>query len=191
MQNKKTDIEIIETVLSGKREAFTEIIKRHQQFVFTMALRFTKNREDAEEIAQDTFIKAFRYLKSYQKESKLSTWLYSITYNTSLSFLKKKKIKTTSIDNEESYTQIEDNESGFNSIEKKSQMFHVNKAIALLLPDDALVITLFYKGEQSIEEISKIMGLEKNAVKVKLYRARHRLKNKLEILLQKEVRDLL
>ena len=75
--------------------------------------------------------------------------------------------------------------------EKRSRTEYVQQAIKMLLPDDAMILTLFYQGEQSLEEISKVTGYEANSVKVKLHRARLRLKEKLELLLKEEVKDLI
>ena len=193
MQNKITDIELIRQVLAGDQGAYAELVKRHQRFVFTLALRFTKNREDAEEIAQDCFVKAYRSLNNFQQTSKFSTWMYTIVYTTSMTFLRKKKLDTQSIDSEDSHIELENQVSSFNAdqIEQKSKFAYLNRAIDQLLPDDAAIITLFYKGEQSLDEISKAMGIESNTVKVKLHRARHRLKEKLEALLHHEVKELL
>jgi RNA polymerase sigma factor (sigma-70 family) len=193
MQNKFTDIELIRQILSGDQGAYADLVKRHQRFVFTLALRFTKNREDAEEIAQDCFVKAYRSLNNFQQTSKFSTWMYSIVYTTSMTFLRKKKLDTQSIDSENSHIELENHVSSFNAdqVEQKSKFAYLNMAIDQLLPDDAAIITLFYKGEQSLDEISKALRIESNTVKVKLHRARHRLKEKLEALLHHEVKELL
>lgn len=193
MQNKFTDTELISQVLSGNQSAYAELIKRHQRFVFTLALRFAKNREDAEEIAQDCFVKAYRSLNNFQQTSKFTTWLYTIVYTTAMTFLRKKRVATIDIDDEESHVQLENHISDFNAdtVEHKSKMKYVNQAISQLLPDDASIITLFYQGEQSLEEIAKVLGMEANTVKVKLHRARHRLKEKIEGLLHHEVKELL
>ncbi|WP_026897543.1 RNA polymerase sigma factor [Daejeonella oryzae] len=193
MQNKTTDIELISQVLAGNQSAYAELIKRHQRFVFTLALRFSKSREDAEEIAQDCFVKAYRSLNAFQQTSKFSTWLYSIVYTTSMTFLRKKRLDTVDIDDENIFVQLENHVSDFKTdqTEHKSKMVYVNKAISQLLPDDATIITLFYQGEQSLEEIGKVLGMESNTVKVKLHRARQRLKEKLERLLHHEVKELL
>ena len=192
MQSKLSDIELIEQTLAGNQAAYADLIKRHQRFVFTLAMRFSKNREDAEEIAQDCFIKAYRSLSSFQRQSKFSTWLYSIVYTTAMTFLRKKRVDTDSIDDENTYIQLE-NHSGYdvNSAENKSRSYYLNQAIAQLLPDDAAIVTLFYMGEQSLEEISQTMGIEANTVKVKLFRARQRLKEKLERNLKHEVKELI
>jgi len=193
MQSKYTDTELITQSLAGNQAAYADLMKRHQRFVFTLALRFAKGREDAEEIAQDCFVKAYRSLANFNGESKFSTWLYSIVYTTAMTFLRKKRVDTSSIDDENTYIQLE-NQSGAmdnNIAEQKSRSFYVNQAIEQLLPDDAMIITLFYKGEQSLDEIGQAMGMEPNTVKVKLFRARQRLKEKLERTLKNEVNELI
>ena len=193
MQSKLSDIELIEQTLAGNQAAYADLIKRHQRFVFTLALRFSKNREDAEEIAQDCFVKAYRSLANFQQQSKFSTWLYSIVYTTAMTFLRKRRVDTDSIDDENTYIQLENSSSGFdvNSAENKSRSYYLSQAIAQLLPDDAAIITLFYMGEQSLEEIGQTLGIEPNTVKVKLFRARQRLKEKLEHSLKHEVKELI
>ncbi|HTD41632.1 MAG TPA: RNA polymerase sigma factor [Mucilaginibacter sp.] len=193
MQSKLSDIELIEQTLAGNQAAYADLIKRHQRFVFTLAMRFAKNREDAEEIAQDCFIKAYRSLSTFQRQSKFSTWLYSIVYTTAMTFLRKKRVDTDSIDDENTYIQLENSASGHdaNLAENKSRSYYLNQAITQLLPDDAAIITLFYMGEQSLEEIGNTLGIEPNTVKVKLFRARQRLKEKLERNLKHEVKELI
>ena len=187
------DIDLISKVLQGDKAAYAQIIKRHQRFVFTLALRFSKCREDAEEIAQDSFIKAFRAIHTFKQNSKFSTWLYSIVYTTAMTFLRKKRLDTTSIDDETIVIQLEGQVSdhAIIDVEHKSKMHYVNLAISQLAPLDAAIITLFYQGEQSLEEIAQTVGMESNTVKVKLHRARHRLKERIEGILKQEVRDLL
>ena len=193
MQSKLSDIALIEQTLAGNQAAYADLVKRHQRFVFSLAMRFAKRREDAEEIAQDCFIKAYRSLSSFQQQSKFSTWLYSIVYTTAMTFLRKKRVDTTSIDDDDTYIQIENKPSGYdeNNVENKSRSYYLNQAIDQLLPDDATIITMFYKGEQSLEEIAQAMGIEANTVKVKLFRARQRLKEKLERNLKNEVNELI
>jgi RNA polymerase sigma factor (sigma-70 family) len=182
MHFELTDTEIIKRILQGEQALYGSLVQRYQQFVFTLVLRFTDNREDAEEISQDIFVKAYRSLADFRGESKFSTWLYTIVRTSSITFLRKKKLATTSIDSQNSLLTLENRESSFNAdiVEQKSRHAVVNAAIRLLSPDDGQLITLFYKGEQSLEEIGRIMGYDPNTVKVKLHRARHRLKEKLE-----------
>ncbi len=187
-----SDTEIIGLVLKGQQQAYAALVDRYQNYVFSLSLRFTRSREDAEEVAQDIFVKAYRSLADFRGTSKFSTWLYTITYNTSITFLRKKKLATSSIDDERTFIQLENQESGFmaNAMEQKSRMSMVNKAIDLLSTDDAQIITLFYKGEQSLEEIGQIMMLDPNTVKVRLHRARQRLKEKMGKYFTEEVKAL-
>jgi len=193
MQSKLSDIELIEQTLAGNQAAYADLVKRHQRFGFTLAMRFAKNREDAEEIAQDSFIKAYRSLATFQRQSKFTTWLYSIVYTTAMTFLRKKRVGTDSIDDENIYIQLENSSSSddINSAENTSRSYYLNQAITQLMPDDAAIITLFYMGEQSLDEISKTLGIEASTVKVKLFRARQRLKEKLEHNLKHEVKELI
>lgn len=192
MHEQLTDTEIISRVLKGEQQLFAGLVERYQNYVFTLVLRFTDNREDAEELSQDIFVKAYRSLADFRGESKFSTWLYTIVRTSCITFLRKKKLDTTSIDNEKTFIQLENRESSFkaNQIEAKSRQAMVNEAIALLSPDDAQIITLFYKGEQTLEEIGHIVGAEPNTVKVKLHRARQRLKDKMEKYFSHEVREI-
>jgi RNA polymerase sigma factor (sigma-70 family) len=192
MSTGLNDSEIIGQVLSGDQQAFAGLVNRYQNYVFTLVLRFTKSREDAEELAQDIFIKAYRSLADFRGASKFSTWLYTIVNNTCITFLRKKKLEIHSLDNEKVFEVADSQDSGFsaNQVEQKSRVAMVNKAIALLGPDDAAVITLFYKGEQSLEEIAQVLGVEINTAKVRLHRARARLKEKMEVHFSDEVNDL-
>jgi RNA polymerase sigma factor (sigma-70 family) len=192
MDARTTDNEIITRVLRGEHQLYADLVARYQNFVFTLALRYTPVREDAEEIAQDVFVKAYKALKDFRGESKFSTWLYSIVNSTAITFLRKKKLDVSSLDNEHVFEQAENKDSGTsaNQIEVKSKVEMVTKAIQLLSADDAKLITLFYKAEQSLEEIAQIMNMEANTVKVKLHRARTRLKEKMEKYFTQEVRDL-
>ena len=186
------DSEIIQRVLQGDHQSYAEIVKRYQNFVFSITLRYTDNREDAEEISQDVFVKAYRSLADFRGASKFSTWLYTIVTTSCITFLRKKKLDTRSLDNEQVFELADSQDSDFraNQVEQKSRIAMVNDAIKLLNPDDAKMITLFYKGEQTLEEIGQIMGIEPNAAKVRLHRARQRLKEKMEKYFMQEVKDL-
>lgn len=190
--NGQPDEVIIIRVLKGDQSAFALLVEKYQNYVFSLVLRFTDNREDAEEISQDVFVKAYRSLADFRGESKFSTWLFTIARTTCLSFLRKKKLDTLSLDNERTGLQIENRESGFHAdiIEQKSRHALLNRAIGMLGIDDAQVLNLFYKGDQTLEEIGKIMRLEPNTVKVKLHRARQRLKDKMEKYFTHEVREI-
>jgi RNA polymerase sigma-70 factor (ECF subfamily) len=187
-----TDNDLIQVVLQGNTNAYADLVERYRNFVFTIVLRYINNREDAEEVSQDIFVKAFRSLADFKGASKFSTWLYTIATTSCLTFLRRKKLAALSLDNEKVFAVAENLDGGMpaNGIEQKNRVLMVNEAIKMLSPDDAQIITLFYKGEQSLEEISKIMGKETNAVKVQLHRARTRLKEKMQKHFAAEVKDI-
>ena len=192
MHTEHTDTELISQVLNGNQNAFGLLVERYQNFVFTITLRYVKSREDAEEVAQDIFVKAYRALADFRGNSKFSTWLYTITTTSCITFLRKKKLEVQSLDNENVFASADNIDSGLsaNTVEQKSRIQMVNSAIKLLGPDDAQIITLFYKAEQSLEEIAQVMGKEPNAVKVQLHRARTRLKEKMQQHFAAEVKDI-
>lgn len=182
MHTGPSDKEVITCVLQGEQRMYEVLVTRYQGFVFTIALRYTGNREDAEDLAQQAFIKAYRCLNDYRGDSKFSTWLYTIVNSLCLTFLRKKKLPVHSI-HQESISALADSTSHGNEVtraEEKSTIKMVHDAVALLNPEDAKVLLLFYKAEQSLEEIGKIMGIESNNAKIKLHRARLRLKEKMQ-----------
>jgi RNA polymerase sigma-70 factor (ECF subfamily) len=192
MYTTPSDTDIIQQVLKGDQQSYAILVERYQNYVFTIVLRYVKSREDGEEVAQDIFIKAYRSLADFKGTAKFSTWLYTITTTTCITFLRKKKLEVHSLDNEKVFAVADNLDGGMsaNQIEQKSKVTMVNQAIKLLSPDDAQVITLFYKGEQTLEEIAHALGKEVNAVKVQLHRARTRLKDKMQKHFSAEVRDL-
>ncbi|MBD0279397.1 MAG: sigma-70 family RNA polymerase sigma factor [Bacteroidota bacterium] len=192
MYTEPSDSEIISQVVRGDQNAYATLVERYQNYVFTIVLRYVKNREDAEEVAQDVFIKAYRSLADFKGTAKFSTWLYTVTTTTCITFLRKNKLEVHSLDNEKVFAAADNIDSGAraNQIEQKSRVNMVNEAIRLLNPEDAQIITLFYKGEQTLEEIARILGKEPNTVKVQLHRARGRLKEKMQKHFSEEVKDI-
>jgi RNA polymerase sigma-70 factor (ECF subfamily) len=131
MMTGYTDNEIISFVLNGNQGAYAQLVDRYQNYVFTLVLRLVKSREDAEELAQDAFVKAFKYLKDFRGDSKFSTWLYTIVNNTCITFLRKKRLEVQSLDNEQVFSRADNLDSGMRSdaVEHKSKQAMVNEAI--------------------------------------------------------------
>ena len=192
MSAGQNDNELISKVLQGDHQAYAGLVHRYQNYVFTLTLRLVKSREEAEEVSQDVFIKAYKYLADFRGDAKFSTWLYTIVNNTCISFLRKKKLNIQSLDDERVFAAADNRDAGFRAdgIEQKSRHAMVGEAISRLKPDDAAIITLFYKNEQNLEEIAAVLGLEVNTAKVRLHRARARLKEIMETHFAQEVKDL-
>jgi len=183
--NQPEDQYYIDATINGDTKAFTVLIDRYKHMVFTLALKILKNREEAEEVAQDVFVKVYQVLVSFKGDSKFSTWIYKIAYYRSLDYLKKQKrgLSASSLDSDKEY-HLPSIENNLDALELKERKQAIKSAIDELPTDDAVVITLHYFEELSLKEIAKIIGVEANTVKVRLFRSRKRLaqllKNRLE-----------
>lgn len=173
-----SDETLIQQALAGQQAAFATLVRRYERYAFTLALRFVKNREDAHEVAQDSFLRAFRYLPDFRGDAKFSTWFYKIIYSTSLNHLRKQNPDIQSLDDETRPVHLPDAGApdAARALEQRDRNTSLQRAIGLLSPDDAGIITLFYLYENSLEEICDIMGLSMTNAKTKLCRARQRLK---------------
>lgn len=186
---KKDDIYYIEKVLNGQTGYFSNIVEKYQDIVFSIALKVLKNREDAEEMAQESFIKAYKSLHTFKGTAKFSTWLYRIVYNTCISEVRKKKQYFVSTDD----VQIEDEteELQLDGIPEENRAKCVKAALEKLPEDEYTLILLYYFEDQSVEEISKVTRLSESNVKVKLFRARKRLYTIINDLMKEEIYTLL
>ncbi|MCU0370656.1 MAG: RNA polymerase sigma factor [Bacteroidales bacterium] len=166
----------IRKVLDGDVRAFANLVDKHKDMVYTIALKLTRNHEDAEEIAQDTFVKIYRSLGDFRKMSRFSTWLYRITYNTAISFLRSRKPEPAPITEDMVETATVD-EIGqkVSEMEIEEQRRIMQLALSLLPEEDNLLVTLYYLDDRPVAEISEIMGLTQTNVKVRLHRNRKRL----------------
>jgi len=181
------DSHYIERVINGDVSAYSALVEKHKNLVFSIAVKILNNREDAEEIAQDTFLKAYASLKSFEKKSKFSTWLYRIAYNGAISKKRKKKMDAVEIDDHIMFNYSTDEIStNVHQIHESEQIQLIDKALKTLPDDDNLLITLFYKSEHSIEDISYITGLTQSNVKVKLHRIRKKLYESIQEMVKKD-----
>ena len=184
----------IERILRGDTVAFRELVNRHKDFAFTLAYRILNSREDAEEAAQDAFVRAYNGLATFNREAKFTTWLYRIVVNCALTVQQRRKKPTEDLENVHVIAKYEATKRAndtSDSLKNKEQKFYIQKALKLLSPDDVTMITLFYLKENSLEEIAETVGIETNTVKVKLHRARKRLAEAMQNLLKGEAKNLI
>lgn len=190
--NKTEDLYYIEAVRKGNIQAFSYLVEKYQKLVYTLALKLLKRPEDAEELAQDTFIKAYQKLDTYEGKSKFSTWLYSITYNAGISELRKRRIEFKSLEEQKFSDQDEMKMHDYYSETKKEdQEKYLNLALGKLPEDDQVLVTLYYYENQSMDDISEITGLTVSNIKVKIHRARKKMYSLLHEMLNEEVYSLL
>jgi RNA polymerase sigma-70 factor (ECF subfamily) len=174
----------INKVKNGDPASFAYLVDRYKNMAYTIALRILRNVEDAEDAAQESFVKAYQQLHQFESKSKFSTWLYTIVYRVSVSKLKEKRILAVEI----SDTIIEEYTSDFavpqlENINLAEQQKYIKEAIARLPETEGLLITLFYMNDSSVKEIEAITGLSESNIKVKLFRARKILEEQLRFLM--------
>ena len=185
----KDDSYYIEKVISGQTNYFSYIVEKYQNIVFSIALKVLGNREDAEEMAQESFIKIYKSLHTFKGNAKFSTWLYRITYNNCISEVRKKKMHFTSTDD----VQIKDEaeEMNLDGIPEENRAKYIQAALEKLPEDEYTLVLLYYFEDQSIEEVSEVAGLSDSNTKVKLHRARKKLYTILNDMLQEEIYTIL
>ena len=172
---KMIENSLIRQILSGSTERYAELVRLHQNSVFAMIVRIVGNAEEAEELTQDVFLKAYENLSRFNQKSSLSTWLFRIAYNTAISFTRKRRYDTIQID-ERRIASITDEE--LEQYERDSQEADVErlmKAIEQLTSDERALITMFYYKDLSIAECGQITSQSEVNVKVKLHRIRKKL----------------
>lgn len=185
---RDNESEIIHKVLSGKREAFETLVEKYEKLIYNLSYQLTNSTEDAFDISQETFLKAYKSLGSFRGDCKFSTWLYKICNNVANDYLRSKQRKQTisltvydEEDEKEEQLDIADevNENPDEQLLKKERIEAVREAIAALSPDHREVIVLRDIEGYSYDEISEILDLEIGTVKSRINRARQIIKETL------------
>ena len=167
--------EIIEALKDGDRDAFQGIVAEHQNKVFSLALSFLKNREEAEDIAQDVFVEVFQSINSFRKEAELSSWIYRITVNKSLNRYKRMKRMMPQQD-ENMLEFLHHNESNPETeMQSKENIKELYAAVDQLSEKQKTAYTLRHFNALSYDEISKIMKKSKSSVESLIHRAHKKL----------------
>ncbi len=172
---EETDRALVQRTLGGERAAFGELVLRHQTSVFNLAYRMLGNRQDAEDVAQETFLAAYRHLKNYDMRRSFRTWLLSIAHHRCVDFLRRRK-QTAPLD--EQHAGARDTEARIVAVEQARM---VQQALQRLSPEDRAVITLRYWEGMSYREMAEVLGVTEGSVRNRLYRARRSLAGYLRV----------
>jgi len=171
--------QILKKIISGDKEVFGEIILEYQDFIFNIIKNYVKLEEEARDITQEVFLKAYENIEKFRGDSKISTWLYRIAYNLSINWSERKKDKEIQFD-EEILENIADNDEPYDKIfERESLYANLNEIIEILPDKYKIVIKLYYFEDKSYLEISEILKLPINTVKIHLLRAKKIIEEKL------------
>ncbi|RAW00166.1 RNA polymerase sigma factor [Pseudochryseolinea flava] len=180
------DLILIDRVLAGEQHVFAELVDKHKRYAFTIALKILQDRGEAEEAAQDSFVKAYHHLVKFNREAKFSTWFYRIVFNTAISYKRKQKANFQDIE----HTVIHDSADVESTLERDDKQKYLSLALTKLNDQDRTALSLFYLDEFSLEEIGEITGLPTNTMKVRIHRARQKLAEELKLILSKEALTL-
>jgi RNA polymerase sigma factor (sigma-70 family) len=174
----------IDRILTGDHRAFGFLVDKYKQMAFTIAFKIVENETDAEDITQESFVKIYRQLHTFEGKSKFSTWLYTVVYRTAVSKLQVNTLDTSPFTDEltENYF-TESHPSSIRELEVADQRRYVDEAIQRLPKLEGLLITLYYLEENSPKEIQEITGLSAENIRIKLFRARKKLELRLRFLL--------
>jgi len=185
---KLPDQHFITQIIGGNTSAFSVLVDRYKDVVFSLALKMVKHREEAEEVAQDTFIKVFNSLSKFKGDSKFSTWIYKVAYNTCLDRMKKNKKNEGNITIDEfSEHLVKTMDTALSQMVDEERRKSIQDCLNLLPSEEGFLLTLFYFDDQSLDEIAKIMDITPNNAKVKLFRSRKKLALILKAKLEPEI----
>ena len=179
---KKEESHIIKEILNGKTEQYEYFLDRYGQQVFVLVDRIVSCQEDAEELTQDVFLKAFQQLSSFKAESTFSTWIYRIATNIAISAVRKKRNDVLRLD-DSVFANLSDTQVDAElEDESEEQMERLQQAMNQLEADERALITLYYLEEKPLAEVAFILGMTEGNAKVKL----HRIRKKLYVLIKNQ-----
>ena len=185
------DADVVALARKGREQAFRELIRRYERPVFSLIFRMVRDRETAEDLAQDTFIKVLNHIDRYRPEFKLSSWLFKIANNVAIDHLRKRQVDTISIDGSPhaataaeieatAFDVVARQETALEELEARELGGAIERAIATLRPEYRSCILLRHVEGRSYEEIAATLDLPLGTVKTYIHRARHQLREALE-----------
>ena len=181
---------LIEKIKEGDREAFSWVVDHYRDMVYTICLRMLSVEADAQDAAQEVFVKAYRAISSFQEKSKFSTWIYRIAYNHCISVIRKKVRMIDLVDEVPDEEVNEGDVSGMEVLSREERRRYLQMAIEALPETDAVVVTLFYFDELSLEEIAEVTGLTSSNIRIKLHRSRKKMYKVLREQLKSEINSI-
>jgi RNA polymerase sigma factor (sigma-70 family) len=192
MQMTYTEDQVwIDSIKNGNQASYAYIVDKYQHMVYNISVKILSNPDDAQDAAQESFIKAYQQIGSFAGKSKFSTWLYTIAYRTAISKFKVNRIITVEVDEDINAGYFSDHSpTGLEQLQLKQQKKQVEDAINKLPKIEALLITLYYMNEMPVKEIEEITGLGASNIKIQLFRARKKLERNLRPLLDEELKEV-
>ena len=189
---KKTDDYYIKEILKGDSGMFSPLVEKYSHLAFSLSMKLLNQREDAEEVAQDSFVKAYNSLRSFQSNSTFKTWLFRIVYNTSVSKLRTRRNSEVKIEDINiSDAEIQTTENTIDQLNINERQKYLQAGLGRLNQEDQALLRMYYFDDLSIDEVSLITDLSVSNVKVKIHRSRKKLLQELRFILKDEVISIL
>lgn len=183
----KNDAYYIAKVLEGDSESFAPLVEKYKLLAFSLSMKIIRNREEAEEAAQDSFIKAYRSLEAFKGGATFKTWFFRIVYTTAISRVRGKKMNLISFEDYRlTDSELMDCENAVGQLSAEERSIHLHNAMDRLDPEERAILNLYYFEGLPVDEVAAIMDLTASNVKVKLFRSRKKLYEQLHVLLKGE-----
>ncbi|MGG5487874.1 RNA polymerase sigma factor [Gaetbulibacter sp. PBL-D1] len=192
MATNKNDIDaaLIESVKKGDTQAFRQLVDKYKDVSLSLACSILKDKEKAEDVLQDAFMKVFQKANSFKHQSAFSSWLYRIVVNTAYNELKRNK-SYSDLDDLNSTESLAKDKTAIQFLKEEEQKKYVILALDRLKADEALVLRLFYLCDMSLKEVQQITNFTSSKIKVDLHRGRKNMEIVLKDLLGNQLKDLL
>lgn len=185
------ETDLLKRIIHGETKLFKTFVEKYKDISLTIACSLLKDKEEAEDVVQDSFLKAFRELPRFNFRSTFKSWLYRIVVNTSYHAIEKRKIRRSSTIDEQLVRRHPSTETGYDSIFANERREAIHHVLSGMKTNEALILQLYYLGEQSLNEIVEITGMSLSNVKVTLHRGRKNFGEQLRNLIGQELDDFL
>jgi RNA polymerase sigma-70 factor (ECF subfamily) len=178
-QDGMTDLELVEEVRNGRREAYTELMRRHQERVYWFVRKIVGTHEDADDVTQETFVKAYLNLGDFRGDSSFFTWIYRIALNGALNAVRKRQVVAYVRENDLISRLFPSGDDPHRELERKETETQLQRAVAGLPEKQRAVFVLRYYEELSYEEISAILKTSVGGLKANYFHALRKIREAL------------
>jgi len=171
---------LLKRIAGGEKEFFGELVLKHQDFIFNVVKGFVRFEEEARDITQEVFLKAYENIDKFRGDSKFSSWLYRIAYNHSMNWSERKAGRETQLDDSLAETIPEEPSTADDMFDRELVLSRIKEIIEELPVKYKIVLKLYYFEEKSYQEIADALGIPLNTVKIQLLRAKEQVRKRLD-----------
>ena len=171
---------LLKRIAEGERELFGELVLKHQDFIFNVVSKYVRFEEEARDLTQEVFLKAYENIEKFRGEAKVSSWLYRIAYNLSMNWSERKAGRETQLDDEFAETLAAPPDIADELYDREVILARITEVLEGLPDKYRIVIKMYYFDERSYQEIADALNIPINTVKIQLLRAKERIRKRLD-----------